>query len=218
MPKILIHSATAGEIEPLLAFLKPFVSSSNTLYRLPNLELRLCVSGAGMVSTAFALGKLAAEPFDLALQAGIGGSFGHHHMGEVLCVEEDCFSELGAEDGEAFLSMDQLGLGQQRQSLLRPYRHPLLDQLRRAKGITVNRVHGQKASIEKVVKQYDPGVESMEGAAFIYAANACGWPAMQVRAVSNRVETRQRESWNIPLAVKNLNRVLLELIRALDEN
>lgn len=171
-----------------------------------------------MVSTAFALGKLASEPIDLALQAGIGGSFGHHPIGEVLRVEEDCFSELGAEDGEEFLSIDQLGLGQQAQKLLRPYRHPLLNKLHSASGITVNRVHGQEKSIQDVVKRYDPGVESMEGAAFIYTANACGWPAMQLRAISNRVERRNREQWSIPLAVKNLNTVLLELIRALDEN
>lgn len=171
-----------------------------------------------MVSSAFELGKLAGENFDLALQAGIAGSFGDFQIGEVLRIEQDCFSEMGAEDGENFLSLDELGLGQQTQIIQFPYRHPFLKKLPLAKGITVNRVHGDEKSIKNIIQSHHPDIESMEGAAFIYAANACGWPALQLRAISNKVERRRRDHWNIPLAVKQLNQVLLELIRVLDEN
>lgn len=171
-----------------------------------------------MVCTAFELGKLATESFDLAIQAGIGGSFGKFSIGEVLRIEQDCFSEMGAEDNEHFLSMDELGLGKQVQEIKFPYRHPLLKKLQLAKGITVNTVHGNEKSIQKVISSHHPEVESMEGAAFIYAMNVCGWPAIQLRAISNIVEKRNRDQWDIPMAVKNLNRVLLELLRALDEN
>lgn len=218
MPKILIHSATAGEVEPLMDFLKPFESQKKGLFRLPHCEIRLCISGAGMVPAAYELGKLAAENFDLAISAGIGGSFGKFKIGEVVRIEQDCFSELGAEDDEHFLSMDQLGLGQQVQEIKMPYSHPVLKKLSLAKAITVNRVHGNEKSIQKVVLSHQPGVESMEGAAFNYAANASGWPAIQLRAISNKVEKRNRDKWDIPLAIKNLNQVVLELIRALDEN
>lgn len=218
VPKILLHSATAAEIEPTLSFLKEFQAHKKNQYKLGNSEIELCISGAGMVHTAFELGKLSNISFDIAIQAGIGGSFGLHSIGDVVRVEEDSFSELGAEDGEAFLSMEELGLGEQKQILLYPHRHPLLENLPKAIGITVNTVHGNEISIQKLLHRHKAEVESMEGAAFIYAANRSGWPAVQLRCISNRVEKRDRNKWDIPGAIHNLNLFLVQFLKALDEN
>ena len=38
---------------------------------------------------------------------------------------------------------------------------------------------------------------------------------LQIRSISNYVETRNRENWNIPLAIQNLNQVLTEMLQAL---
>ncbi|HQQ93938.1 MAG TPA: futalosine hydrolase [Bacteroidia bacterium] len=218
MPRILLLSATKAEIEPCLQFLQNFKTHLPNQYKLKKIELELCISGAGMVKTAFELGALKSRSFNLAIQAGIAGSFGTYAVGELLRVDEDRFSELGAENGDEFMSMDELGLGEQEQKLLYPYRHPFLCQLKKAKGITVNQVHGNSTSIQKIMARFHPDAESMEGAAFIYAANHCGWPALQLRAVSNLVEKRDRSKWNIPLAVKNLNDFLIQFLKSLDEN
>jgi futalosine hydrolase len=53
-------------------------------------------------------------------------------------------------------------------------------------------------------------IESMEGAAFFYACRQAGVPCMQIRAVSNYVEKRNRDNWQIGLAVKNLNTFAVE--------
>ncbi|WP_431199504.1 hypothetical protein ACRQ5D_10000 [Mucilaginibacter sp. P25] len=37
-------------------------------------------------------------------------------------------------------------------------------------------------------------------------------PGMQIRAVSNYVEKRNREAWNIGLAIKNLNTFAIDLV------
>lgn len=218
VPKILLHSATAAEIEPTLSFLKAFPGYEINQYKFGNTELDLCVSGAGMVKTAFELGKHSSISYDIAIQAGIGGTFGLHGIGDLLRVEEDSFSEMGAEDGDIFISMDELGLGEQTQRLLYPHRHKLLEHLPKAKGITVNTVHGQDNSIQKVLHRQQAEVESMEGAAFIYAANRAGWPAVQLRCISNRVEKRDRSKWDIPGAIHNLNLFLIQFLKALDEN
>jgi len=218
VPKILLHSATAAEIEPTLNFLKAFPGHEKNQYKYGHTELELCISGAGMVKTAFELGKHSGSSFDIAIQAGIGGTFGLHGIGDLLRVEEDCFSELGAQDGDSFLSMNELGLGEQKQTLLYPHRHKLLEHLPKAKGITVNTVHGNEASIQNVLHQHKAEVESMEGAAFIYAANQSGWPAVQLRCISNRVEKRNRSKWDIPGAIHNLNLFLIQFLKALDEN
>jgi futalosine hydrolase len=35
---------------------------------------------------------------------------------------------------------------------------------------------------------------------------------MQIRSISNYVEKRNKENWNIPLALKNLHATILELL------
>jgi futalosine hydrolase len=45
----------------------------------------------------------------------------------------------------------------------------------------------------------------MEGAAFFYVCSKENIPFLALRAVSNRVEPRDKAKWNIPLALKNLS-------------
>ena len=85
-----------------------------------------------------------------------------------------------------------------------PPANAVLNGLPAVNGITVNTVHGRDASIDDVRRRLAPAVESMEGAAFMYACLVHGLPFAQVRAVSNIVERRNRAAWNIPGAVLSL--------------
>jgi len=60
-------------------------------------------------------------------------------------------------------------------------------------------VHGNEDSIAAIRRRQKPQIESMEGAAFMYACIIHKVPFAQVRAVSNVVERRNRAAWNIPL-------------------
>ena len=217
MVKILLVSATVFEIEPTLLFLQAYKTPKAHVYLFRKLEIEICITKVGMVNTAFELGKLFGRSFDLVINAGVAGSFGKHQTGEVLNVAQDCFSELGAEDDQDFLGIDLLGLGEQKVSLLNLVQNPVTDKLPKAHGITVNTVHGNEATIEKVLKKYQADVETMEGAAFIHAANASHWQAIQLRAISNKVEKRNKNNWQMPLAIKNLNAVLIAFIENLDQ-
>jgi futalosine hydrolase len=53
----------------------------------------------------------------------------------------------------------------------------------------------------------------MEGAAFFYVCRQLNVPCIQIRAVSNYVEKRNRDAWNIPLAIKNLNTFAVEFLK-----
>ena len=79
----------------------------------------------------------------------------------------------------------------------------------------MNTVHGNMASIEKVIKKYKPEIESMEGAAFFYVCEKENIPSIQLRAISNYVERRNKDNWNIPLALQNLKLALEKLLSAL---
>ena len=81
--------------------------------------------------------------------------------------------------------------------------------------ITVNRVHGNKRSITEIINRLNPDIENMEGAAFFQVCNTFNVPCIQIRAISNKVERRNKDNWNLPLAIKNLNNKLVEIISEL---
>lgn len=208
--KILLVAATRAEIEP---FLTHFSFSDVLPYEktIRNYQIKVLITGAGMVPTAFALGKaLSVEHFELAINAGIAGSFNPNlKPGDICMVKEDIFIELGAEDGDDFLSMEILGLGRS-SYVAKP--NPSFTKhrnLREVKAITVNKVHGNEHSILKTMAHFNPEIESMEGAAFFYACDQSNTSCIQIRAISNFVERRNRENWKIELAVNTLNDTLI---------
>jgi len=202
--KILIVVATYQEITP---FIKKVAGTDikDLTFKRGNNEIKILVTGVGMVATACALGKeLALNTYDVAINVGIAGSFTKKiALGEVVQVTYDVLSELGAEDDEEFISLEEMELGEV--GFNASDEPQFTTQLKKVNAITVNKVHGNANSIADIMERLSPQIESMEGAAFFYTCEEASIPAMQVRAISNYVETRNRENWNIPLAVKNLN-------------
>jgi len=212
--RILIVAATQFEIAPLVL---RHAHHERSL-------IEFLVTGVGMVATAAHTSRaLARTPFDLAFNLGICGSFDPAlPPGAVVHVVSDTMPELGAEDGDAFLPIDELGFAQ-REAPFSDGRlvnvdvpaNAALQRLPAVRGITVNTVHGNDWSIAETMQRFAPQVESMEGAGFMYAALLQGVPFAQVRAVSNRVERRNRAAWKIDDAIGNLCRVALEVIETL---
>ncbi|QEC76940.1 futalosine hydrolase [Mucilaginibacter ginsenosidivorax] len=201
---ILVVAATAPEVEPLAKYFGN--------------KIDVLITGAGMVPTAFALGRLFAHnKYDLVINLGIAGSFDKSiEPGFVVEVTDDTFAETGAEDDEKFIPMNVLGFGE---VTYKPTTS--LDEvesnfyLKKARAITVNTVHGNDTSIKKVQERLNPQLESMEGAAFFYACRQVNARCIQIRAVSNFVEKRNRDNWQIGLAIKNLNTFAIDLIDAI---
>jgi len=213
--EILVVSATSLEVESL----KSEAGSKSQESRVKNQGIDFLVTGVGMVATAFALGKhLTTHQYDLAINLGIAGSFDRNiATGEVVEIIEDQLSELGAEDDEAFLPIEALGFGEsifKTDVRLSSYTD---QQLKQVSAITVNTVHGHEPSIKKLSGRIQPQLESMEGAAFFYACTQAGVPCLQIRAVSNYVEKRNRDAWQIGLAIKNLNSFAAELLKVLEK-
>lgn len=199
--KILIVSATEAEVHAL----------SNHFQ--DNASVRFLITGVGMVATAYALGSHLAEnyDYDLVINAGIAGSFDRKFdLGTVLFIEKDTLAELGAENDEQFIPIDELGFGAS--TFYADQNLELFSGLPTVAAITVNRVHGNAQSIQQITQRLDVQVESMEGAAVFYACQKSNLPVVQIRALSNYVEKRNRENWDIPLAVNNLNKYLINTI------
>jgi len=220
--RLLIVAATQAEVEPLMEALGMQKSTeADNLYVTRHISVANCsvlITGAGMVPTAFALARhLPHNVYNLVINLGIAGSFDRKiTLGDLVEITEDTFAELGAEDDTHFISIEKLGFGA---SIFRPtsslahFTQKIA--IAKAKAITVNKVHGNESSIADTVERLNPQLESMEGAAFFYACHELKVPCIQIRAVSNYVEKRNRDNWQIGLAVKNLNNFALELIKEL---
>ena len=211
--KLLVAAATEAEIQPTIAWLK---ESGRT-------DVETIITGIGLFSTAFALGKrlAGADRPALVLQAGIAGTFDRNmKLGDALLVDKEYFGDLGAEDNGVFRDLFSIGLWKHDQHpftnnyLLNPFvRIPeQLAQLPRASAVSVNTVSGETATIARLEQQFAPTLESMEGAALHYACLMENVPFLQLRTVSNYVEQRDKSKWDIKSAVIRLNGLLRDTI------
>jgi len=219
VPKFLIVAATKPEVRPILTQFNIAVNSDEGLFKSHSsqIDVSVLITGIGMVNTAFYLGKYVNEEFTNIINLGICGAFNRNiKIGEVINVHSDIISEMGAENDKDFIKISDLNLGTNvfysSDFNLAVLDDPIAIGLKKVKGITVNKVHGNDESIAKVISLYAPDVESMEGAAFFRACKDFNGKFIQLRAVSNYVEKRDKSKWNIPLAIENVNEFVIKLI------
>jgi len=222
--RILVVTATEAEVAALVTSLEPLSGRSSRLksYAHELHSVDILTTGVGMVATAtWCSGVFARERYDLVLNAGVCGSFRPAlPPGSVVHVTTDRIADLGAEDGDAFLSVQELQLlGEDEFPWTRgrlvnsaPPLNEALRQLPVGDAITVNTVHGNDVTIATAVERYNPHVESMEGAAFMYSCLVHGVPFAQVRAVSNIVERRNRAAWTLRESIDALGTTLVTIL------
>ncbi|MDX1909933.1 MAG: futalosine hydrolase [Saprospiraceae bacterium] len=214
---ILLVAATPFEIAPLLQWLENnFEQTSPGHFVTPNLQVSILISGVGGSATAGQTARfLALQPINWAINAGIAGAFDPSlAIGSVVQVASERWGDLGVEEADGgFTDLAELGFTPQNY-WQNPAPH--LPGLPAVKGLTVNKVHGNEASILLTKKKYpDVQTESMEGAAFFQACLDAGTPFVEIRSISNRVEPRNREAWDIPQAIRELNLHLIGMLETL---
>lgn len=224
MRSILVVTATDMEIASLVPMLGGGSQSCARVRSYTHSEhgIDLLTTGVGMVATAAWCSRvLSRRQYDVAFNFGVCGSFNSTLvLAQVIHVVSDRIAELGAEDKERFLTIEELKLVDDNEFPFRrgqllnlyPPTNATLSGLTAVSGITVNTVHGNERSIAAVKQRFNPHVESMEGAAFMYACLIHKIPFAQVRAVSNVVERRNREAWGTAEAIDNLGEVALQIL------
>ncbi len=215
--RILVVAATEAEIAPVVARMDstPTRGTRVDTYTHAAHDVDVLITGVGMVATAAWCSRVLAQtPYGLALNLGVCGSFDRALApGTVVHVVSDRLAELGAEDDERFLTLEELQLpGESEFVNLEPPANPALERLPAVTGITVNTAHGSERSIAAVVRRFKPQVESMEGAAFMSACLIRQIPFAQVRAVSNFVERRNRGAWKMADAIRSLGDAALTIL------
>ena len=214
--RILIVAATDAEVAPIVArmYATPGEGCADS-YTFGAHDVDVLITGVGMVATAAWCSRALTETaYDLALNLGVCGTFDEFlDPGTVVHVLTDRIAELGAEDGDRFLTLEDLELpGESVFQNVYPPSNPEIDALPGVTGITVNTVHGAERSIAAVTERFSPQVESMEGAAFMSACLMHKVSFAQVRAISNVIERRNRASWKMDEAILNLNATALRIL------
>lgn len=207
---LLLCAATEAEILPTLAVIEQLGAQ----------KVEVLVTGVGLMAATYSITEAALRLRPrVVVQAGVAGSFcPQHQPGFVGAVCADRVGDEGVWEPN-FKDVAALGLRKDgspwKQGWL-PAPHPLLGSLRlpQVRGITVNTITTREQSIE-YYKQLGAEVESMEGAALHYVCLQLKLPFVQLRAVSNAVGERNKEAWNLPLAITSLNIELQRVINIL---
>lgn len=221
---ILIVAATLSEIKPFLDKCEVIAKAPSRFYSVnfAGNNIDFMITGVGMVHTSYFLGlTLQQTQYDVAVNAGICGSFSKNlKIGEVVNVYSDYFPEIGVEEGNGVKSIFEMGYHIPDEfpytagKLVNEFtsKGKFMHSLPKVTGVTLNTSHGIAESIRKFEQNHTVDVESMEGAAFLFACIREGIPCLQLRAVSNYVEPRNENNWNIPLAIENLNQALFKIL------
>ena len=222
--KILIVSATSIEIEPLSEYLMNYgVVQGLNKYQLSDKTLvSTLVTGVGGVRTAFGLANYPnIADFNLLINVGIAGAYHDKLMlVQVVNVVEDQFGDIGIEErnGE-FQSVFSIGLEDSNafpftcgKILNNDQKYSL--QLAQVSSISFNTVAGESTTIVDR-NRWKADIESMEGAAFAYAAKSLQIPYLQLRSISNYIIPRDKSQWQMKEAIENLNNELINFISIL---
>jgi futalosine hydrolase len=215
--RILYVAATQIEAEVLRGIMQ------RDELRIPDkLEVSTLVTGVGSVATAWMLMnwfRNNPKP-DLVINAGIAGSYRDEiRIGDVILVRSDCFADSGIDADGEFTTLFEAGFAGKDdfpyrngiliadESYLEMFKHNFLT----VNAITLNTSTGSDVTKSDLLKKFNPDIETMEGATFFYICSREKVPFLAVRAISNIVEKRNKDKWNITLALDNLSLKLFEI-------
>jgi futalosine hydrolase len=214
--KLLITAATTDEL----------LTAQQVTAVYPHIECISLVTGIGVAATVYhTLKYLQAERFDFVLNIGIAGSYNPNFApGDVCWVTKEYFGDSGVRTLSGFSTLFDENILNANTfpfsdgALHAPisFRHfPAGINFPTATGLTVQTVSGEQQQIKERCTRYAPDVETMEGAAFFYVCLQEKLPFVALRAISNRVEPRDKSKWNIPLALTNLSQACRQLLAGL---
>jgi futalosine hydrolase len=214
---ILLTAATNFEIQATIEFIK-----KNGL-GIGEHEFDILITGAGMVPATYCLTHtIGKRRPHFIIQAGIAGCFTDKKLCETVIVKEDLLGDVGVWEDKKFKNLFDLNLAGKNDTpftngmLINPWKTLLsIGSLENVRGITINEISTSPEKIKWFKLNYNPVVESMEGAALHYVCLHEKIPFLQIRSISNYIGERDKKKWDITGAITNLNADLISLLTEL---
>ena len=214
----LLVSSTAAEIG---LFLEYYRNSQKRWH--VDIDIDVLITGIGLTAATYHITRqLYLKRPDMVIQAGIAGSYNEKLFpGSVVTVKQDRVADEGVFENKKWKTLEDLKLRKAAQPfrsgwLVNPNSAMLTrSRLKAVRAISVNQVSTDKKMIVLYRQKFNPGIESMEGAALHYTCISENIPFLQVRAISNFTGERNKKKWSTSLAIENLNRELARLFDSL---
>ena len=193
----------------------------------------LVETGIGAVNTAQAL-TVALQEIDpkLVLQIGIGGAYLGSGLdkGDLALATEENYGDLGVITSAGWFPADEIGIPVL--STNRDYYNTYsLDPTLVAKAqhileqsgehvvqgpfVTVQQCTGREDIGNELAARFNAICENMEGAAAAHICTLYAVPFLELRAISNRVEDRNKDAWDIPRSVQRVQIAAQKFIESL---
>ena len=203
--KKLIVSATKAEVNKTLSE-NGFSESKEVNKLFEGDKFDIFISGIGSAFTIFNLTQLLQnKTYSEVINVGIAGTYNKNiNLGELVLVEQDLFADLGIDDNGIFKTLEEENLSNQ-ENLFYSSKNILELPYQKVKSITVNTASGSKERIKLWEQKFNPDIETMEGAAVYFVCNKMNIPVIQIRAISNYVEPRDKSNWEINEALLALD-------------
>ncbi len=193
----------------------------------------LIETGIGAVNTAQAL-TVALQVIDpeRVLQIGIGGAYLGSGLdkGDLALASEENYGDLGVVAPDGWFPADEIGipvLSADRDyyntypldSKLVDNSQHILEQsgecVVQGPFVTVQQCTGRVDIGNELAARFNAICENMEGVAAAHVCTLYTVPFLELRAISNRVEDRNKDAWDIPRAVQRVQIAARKFIEAL---
>jgi len=211
MNRPLIIIPTFAEAKLLISALN-MKASGPKRYFAKERSMDLLICGPGMPAAMLNTMKLlTSEKFNTIILAGIAGNYDDKLMtGDLVCVENEQFADIGVHDEMKFTSLctgTEWAEIYHNGKITNPHKELMVST--RLPLVTSNTVNLNNMPFEGAPIA---DIENMEGAGLFMIFNEMNIPFLEIRAISNQVSERNKSKWDIHLAVKNLTDYLVEKV------
>lgn len=211
-PKKLIIFPTKTEAGMFLKKIKAKKTGENFYSAEENINVLISDPGAiaSVMNITFHLSKN--PDYDFILLAGLAGRYNRNaQLTDVICVEKEQFADLGVNNKGTFMPLYNLEEWSKVYSNGEIY-NPNIDLMDKT---------GLKKMISNTVNLNNPelnnlpeaDIENMEGAGFFLAAKKFKLPFLEIRALSNDTNNRDKRAWKIGSSLDRLTDFLLKFLK-----
>lgn len=200
-----------------------------------NLWVVVCAGGVGKVNAAAATAVMIDryQP-QLVINIGCAGAYigSGLSIGNLVVASEEVLADDGVVVADGWKDLRYINLPSVEQGGLSCYnilplsRHAsekamqLADYygvfLVRGRSATVSTCSGTRQYGAKLSQRWNALIENMEGAAVAQVCLRCSVDCLEIRGVSNQVEERDLNKWDIPRAVEAAQRFVLKFLEEMD--
>lgn len=191
-----------------------------------NRDVTYAASGIGKTNAAHAT-TILIEKFssELVILFGVAGAYPSAglEVGDIAVAEKEIYGDEGVLAKDGFHGTESIGIpllkkGRKKYFNEFPLDKNLIKRVTNFKSgtfVTVSTCTGTRKRALELRKRYGAICENMEGAAVAHICAIYGAPMLEIRGISNIVEGRDKNKWDIRLAAENCQKTLIEMLRYL---